>query len=282
MSSKLISPEQAANEGSGFFAPASAMPAVAAKQRQLNRAQKPAYIPPAIKRESEERSLFIFSLWPRLLEGNSSSYGRMMIPACLPGKDHGEPLRIAGMPHEYYNVNGNRMEAQFHGDGEMPEPGWDFAVQVLGGYTHPGRDGKPDPLKFEGRNLQKAASLERMGVGIARQWPPSKQEIEFARAKKMQNYAELCQEANEAHARGRFSQIATDVYFEAAHALGKTPAECRWLELSAAAEPDVRQNCPLCAKPYDAGTVKHDCGFILDKKQYDEWVKQGMVAAAKT
>lgn len=265
----------------GGFVPASEARELLDRQRRLNSAKRPAYIPKAIKDESRKGQLYIFNVGLKMLEGSGASYGAMPIKPCLAegtrppdgykGKvgEYSEPLVIPGLPHEYYNKEGNTLDVQFHGDGEMEDPGFDFACQVIGGYTDPQGE-------WHGKMLAKRNSLEKFGVGISRTWPPAKEDVALAKRKMLAEDQLLVQEANEAHAIGKFSSISTPDHYVAARRLGKTPFECKWLEMSATVE--TRQTCPKCRKPYEAGTVEHDCGFILDKKQYDEWVKDGRIA----
>lgn len=268
-----ISPEQAAAENShSFFAPASQAPEIAARQAALNRAKRPAYIPKAVIAESDRKKLYIFNVGPKRHEGNGASYGAMMIPACLPvdaevpkgykGKpgEYSEPLVIPGLPHEYYNKEGNTLDVQFHGDGEMEEPGYDFACQIIGGFTdHRGQ--------FNGKMLAQRNSLQKFGVGISRVWPPSREDIELARKKMLAEYAVMVNEANEAHALGKFSSLgATDDYFIAARALGKTAKDCRWMEFSAEAAPRKTKNCPECAEEIMAEARRcRFCGSVFSK-----------------
>lgn len=259
----------------GFFAPASQAPEIAARQAALNRAKRPAYIPNAIKKESIERQLYVFTVGPKRLEGNGASYGAMIIPPCLPvgrevpkeykGKpgEYSAPLLIPGIPYEMYNKEGSTLDVQFHGDGDMMEPGWDFACQVLGGFT----DAKG---QWDGKFLHPNNSLERFGAGISRTWPPSKTDLELARKKWHRYCAMLCEEANQAHAVGRFASVATDDHYLAAQVLGKTVADCSWLQFSASATPKetkAMKPCPFCAEEIMAAAKKcKHCGEFLDKK----------------
>src|SRR5579872_5435184 len=193
------------------FVPANRAPELIAKQRELNRAKKPAFIPNAIEQQSEETRLYIFNVGPKHHEGNGASYGTMMIPPCLsadvdapksyrgkPG-EYSEPLMVPGLPHEYYNKEGNTLDVQFHGDGDITDPGYDFACQVIGGF----HSGWPvTTANWEGKFLPQSGSLERFGVGISRTWPPAKADVELARKKLHFEYGRLVQEGNEAHALG--------------------------------------------------------------------------------
>ncbi len=262
---------QATPPQSGFVR-ASQAPELIERQRKLNGAKKPAFIPRAIKAQSLESQLYIFNVGPRLQEGSGASYGRVMISACPEGKEYSEPYIVPGLPYEQYQRDAGRLSADFHGDEtDIVDPGWDWACQAIGGFT----DSKG---QWEGKHLSPRNSLERFGVGISRTWPPAKADVELARRKMFAQYALDVQEAREAHAHGKFSAIAQPYHYVAAHALGLTAKEERWLEFSAPAQEDKRENCPKCRKPYESGTVEHECGFILDKKQYDKWVTEGLIS----
>lgn len=265
--------ERATAPQSGFIR-ADRLPELVAKQKALNGLKKPAFIPNAIKEESRKKQLFIFNVGPKRLEGSGASYGRMPIPACPDGAEHSEPLVIAGLPHEYYNKEGNTLEVQFHGSEDEADPGYDFACQVMLGFTDP-------KGQWNGKFLSPSNSLEKFGVGISRVWPPKKEDIELARRKMLAEYSKLVQQAREAHAVGKLSAVVTDDHFVAAHALGLTAETERWLEFSAPAKDSTKQSCPNCRKVYEPGTVVHDCGFIIDKKQHDDWVREGRIAATK-
>src|SRR5215472_8108712 len=219
----------------GFFATIEQAPEIARRQAELNRAKRPAYIPEAIKQESKQRELYIFQVGPKKLEGNGASYGAMIIPPCLKlgtetpkdykGKagEYSAPLTVPGIPYELVNREGNTLDPQFHGDGDMADPGWDFACQVIGGYT----DAKGN---WDGKFLHPSNSMERFGAGISRVWPPRLEDVELARRKWYKHCAGLCEEANQAHAVGQFSKVATEDHYVAAQVLGKTVSECSWLQ----------------------------------------------------
>lgn len=248
------------------------MQALQQRQAQLNRAKKPEYMPPAILKQSKESQLYIFNVGPKRLEGNGASYGSMQIPACPAGAEYSEPLAVAGLPHEYYNLEGNRLSAQFHGEGDIEDPGWDFATQIIGGYTNAFG-------QFEGKMLNRSNSLERFGVGISRTWPPAKADVALARKKMLAEYSLLVQQAREAHAVGKLSSVITDDHYIAAAALGLTVETGeRWLEFSAPAKQETKELCPKCRKAYEARTVEHECGFILDMVMYNKWVAEGRIA----
>lgn len=263
--------EPATPPQSGFVKMSQA-PDLAAKQKALNGAKKPAFIPNAIKEQSKRSQIYIFNVGPKPQEGNGASYGRVMIPACPAGREYSDPFVVPGLPYEQYQHEVGRLSADFHGEeGGIVDPGWDWACQAIMGFT----DSKGH---WEGKFLHPSNSLEKFGVGLSRTWPPAKEDVALARKKLLTEYSKLVTQANEAHAIGKFSAVGTPDHFVAAHALGKTAKECRWMEFSALSEQETKPTCPKCRKPYELGTVEHDCGFILDMKQYNEWVKEGRIA----
>jgi len=246
------------------FVPMSQAPELAAKQRALNGAKKPAFIPTAIKNQSKETQLFIFNVGPKAQEGSGASYGRVIIPACPAGAEYSEPYLVPGLPHEYYNKEGNTLDVQFHGDGDIPEPGFDWACQAIGGFTK--SDGQ-----WEGKFLHPGGSLERFGVGISRVWPPAKEDVALARKKMLAEYGKLVQAAREAHTVGKLSQLLAndgEFYFIAAHALGLTAKTERWMEFSAApqeTEKPATKLCPSCAEEIMEKAIKcKHCGEFID------------------
>ncbi len=255
------------------FAKFSQLPEMAAKQRALNGAKKPAFIPNAIKQQSQETQLFIFNVGPKAQEGSGASYGRVIIPACPAGAEYSEPYLVPGLPHEYYNKEGNTLDVQFHGDGDIPEPGFDWACQAIGGFTKSNG-------QWEGKFLHPGGSLERFGVGISRVWPPAKEDVALARKKMLAEYGKLVQAAREAHAVGKLSTLLAadgEFYFIAANALGLSAKTERWMEFSAPAAQETKELCPNCRKPYEPGTVVHDCNFVIDQTTYQKWIAEGRI-----
>ncbi len=260
-------PTTGATAPHGGFARASQLPEMIAKQKMLNGSKKPAFIPTAIKKQSQENQLYIFNVGPKPQEGNGASYGRVMIQPCPADAEYSEPFIVPGLPYEQYQHQVGRLSADFHGDeGDIADPGWDWACQAVGGFT----DAKG---QWEGKFLSKNNSLERFGIGISRSWPPAKEDVSLARKKMLAEYQLLVGAAREAHALGQLSKLLAvngEFYFIAAHALGLSPKTERWMEFSAApeqAEGRATKLCPSCSEEImaEAKKCKH-CGEFIDKK----------------
>ena len=256
----------------GGFVRREQLPELRARQKNLNRVRK-SFLPSAIKKESTRTQLYIFNVGPKLLEGNGASFGRMMIQPCAEGAEYSTPLVIPGMPHEWYRKEGNTMDVQFHGQGEDDEgnaimandPGFDFACQVIGGFTMPNGE-------WNGAFLPQGGSLEKFGVGISRTWPPPKEDVALAKQKLMREYALQVQKAREAHAHGRLASLPDiDDCFVAARALGLNPKDERWMEFSYVPEEKTAERtkklCPECAEEVFAEAKKcRFCGTLFEKK----------------
>lgn len=268
---------QAPTPPMGGVVDASLLPEMRAKQRQLQN-KKVAYIPQAVKDAGVQEQVFIFNIGPRAINCNCASHGGRTIPACKPGEPYSKPLIISGMPYELYNKTGDVLDPMYHQPTyEGDSPGYDFALQIIMGYTEP--DGT-----WKGQSMMAKNSLERFGLGICNQWPPTEDQVAAAKLKRQKTMAALIAEANEAHALGRFRDVATPDHYVAAAELKKTVAECAWLQFSGQAnlpaQAEVKPICPNCGEPHNPGVVQHSCGFILNPKQYNAYVEQGLLNGA--
>ena len=98
------------------------------------------FVPPSIKKESVKNQLYIFNVGPKIQYGEGASYGRVLIPACLEGKEYSEPYIVPGPPYEGSRPNGTTMDIMCHGEGdggglELEDPGFDWACQAILGFT---------------------------------------------------------------------------------------------------------------------------------------------------
>lgn len=97
------------------------------------------------------------------------------------------------------------------------------------------------------------------------------------------NFQAEVNEANEAHKIGKFlgaGGIAQPYHWEAARALGKTKAECPWMDEVAEAASPIQ--CPFCGTPAKVGQARcanAACGEIIDQEAYE--AAKAKVAAGK-
>ncbi len=255
---------------SGVF-PAADLPKVMEAHKRIQ-SKKMGFVPSAIQKESDRGKLYLFSVSPRAIQCKGASYGPFHIPACKPGQEYSEPCVVPGLPLEQYNFHGNVMTPLFHGEDSGEEnPGFDFACQLLRGWTD-------ENGTWHGRHLLPGDSLEHQGAFISATPIPSREAIEAARQKRRKRLAEMVAEANQAYSVGRTKEIITPKHYEAAKELGKTAAECGWLQFTGSAPATEEQNCPNCGKAYTGGTVTHGCGFVLDIQKYNQFVLEGRIA----
>ena len=214
---------------------------------------------------SEQNRVYLFNVGPWEHVRELGSAGKFRIPPCPAGKEYSAPVVIDGIEEEPYPINETSCvmipKAGKPGQLSGPADGTLLAQQVLG----------------EGPHVAPNSSFRPFGVGITKQWPPSKVDLDKARAALHTKKLELVRLANEAYARGprAFDEIfMPDWHFWAAHQLKKSVAECPWLANTQ--EVAAREYCPSCGESYQVGIMRHSCGFILDKKRYDQAVKDGL------
>lgn len=254
----------------GGVVDAAALPEMMAKQRQMQN-KKMAYIPDVVKQTGRDNSVFIFNISSKPIMVDGASYGRFTIPRCEPGEAYSKPLQISGVPYEPYNMMGDVLDPQYHRpvyDGDSP--GYDFACQLIMGYTEPSGE-------WKGQSMIADQSLERFGLGICMKWPPTEAEVAAAKMKRQKTMAKLVAQANEANALGQFREMQTPDHFIAAAELGKTSKECPWLQFSGIENmpAETKPTCPNCGESHNPGIARHSCGFVLNVELYNEYVLSG-------
>jgi hypothetical protein len=223
------------------------------RQVMLNKGKRLPVIPRTVLRASDDTKVFIFNVGPKRQVLECASYGTKILLGCPVGRDYSDPVEIPGIPWEPYNVEGNKLEAQFHGEDGQEDTGWDFAGQVIG----------------VGKYLNPKQSMERFGVFRSRNNPPLPEEVERAKKRLFENYALEVAEANEAYAVGRFNAIRQDYHYEAARALGKSAAECKWLmDTTENANTEICQFCGVGIKATVARCP--NCKEIVNQAAYEE------------
>ena len=222
--------------------------AVEARYRQLHAKTVPE-LPDMIKQLSEQKALFIFNVgpWPHTVFSN---YGRMYIPACLEGHDFSEPLKIPGVPSMPYPDSEASMKLH------LEEGGAEYLAQQIlgvGPHMHPGN------------------SLVRYGVAVAKQWPPSKEEIQRAKEQLYKGeLRSLVSEADQAAAEGPKATENTirDRHQTAARLLKLSVADHPWMgRVQVSAE---RTECKFCGEPMKKGLARcPNCKEVVDQALYD-------------
>lgn len=231
----------------------------AAKEAKLMNNSR--YIPPMldmVRQLSEDSKIYIYNVGPWPQQRLLGSLGTYIVRECPDGKEYGEPVELPGIVSELYPINEGEYKRTM-------EDGMAIAMQILG----------------VGPFLSPHNSFVPYGVFISRSNPPKKEEILEAKKNLRQKFLELVAEADLAFSQGpkmAEETIRPETHYVAARALRKTEAECPWLRNSQL--PAERAECPGCGTVYKIGIIKcRDCGFILDKRKYDEAVKGGMFAA---
>lgn len=235
-----------------FEAPKSAAQALNQVHRTLNSRTIPPQLQ-AVTDLSERTKVFIFNVGPWSHTQFMGSLGRYIIPACPEGKKHSEPLTIPGIVEELYPESERSMKR------EMSD-GYYVAEQIVGiGAFHLPQN-----------------SLTRYGVGICRQWPPKKEELDAAwEALKAGELNNLIVEANQAAATGpqAMEQTINERHYQAARLLKKSTADCPWLVRSV--QTAERIECKFCGEPMKNNIPRcPNCKEIVNQELYDKLTKK--------
>lgn len=230
---------------------------VYADQRAMNASRHIPDTPEMFREISESRRVFIFNVGPWSHSRELGSAGTFRIPACAEGKEYSTPVVIEGVEQEPYPIN--EVECKM-----LMTEGIALANQVLG----------------EGPFVPKSSSFRPFGVFISSSNPPKKEDVAAARQALGEKYVELVAAAADAYQMGPQAAketIRPEWHFVAARALRKSEAECPWLANTQA--PAARNECPGCGTVYKVGIIKcGNCQMILDKKKFDQAVKDGLMA----
>lgn len=232
--------------------------AVLAHQAAMNNSRWTPDTPDIYREASERAKVYIFNVGPWPHKRELGSAGTYFVSACPDGREYSDAVVVNGVVEEPYPIN----EAE---NKIIPTRGRLLAEQIIG----------------VGPHVPHSSSLIPFGAFISESPTPSKHEIAQARLKLKEKHLDIVREANEAYSQG--PNVANQIirpewHFVSARALKKTAAECPWLRDSEL--PAERNNCPSCADIYTVGQMKcRSCGFILDKKRYDQAVKDGLFAA---
>lgn len=233
--------------------------AVEAHQHLMNNSRRTPVMPAMFKKAAEENRWFIFSVSPWEQARTMQPPPDFRLPAKPEGADYAGPWIIDGVVTEPYPINESENKL-------LQEDGEKIADAVLG----------------IGPFMNPSNSLLPLGVFKTQNNPPTKAEIDAANKRLDQYCLHLINEADEAYSKGpdeASKVIEPNVHFVAARRLGRTALESGWLKN--AHVPAARSECPNCGTPYKVGIAQcPSCRMVLDKAKYDEFKKQGLVAAA--
>ena len=248
------------------------------RQKAFNASRYVPTMPEMFQKVSDENQIGIFNVGPWAHKREMGSAGIFFIQACPKDAPHSQPVVLQGMEEEPYPINEvecimkPKCGVPFQLTG--PADGMLLAEQIIG----------------HGQNVAPHSDLRPFGVFATRlfEWDKkSKQHVclddealEKSHVALRNKAVQLVSLASDAYAKGpsAFSEIfQPDWHLWAARFLRKSTAECRWLENSQ--DVGARENCPMCGAVYAVGIMKCPCGYILDKKRYDEAVSKGLVAA---
>ena len=221
-----------------------------AASRQAARAlntRREAEIPEMVRQLSAERSVFIFNVGPWSHVQWLGSMGKCNIPACPTDAEYSEPVVIPGIPTEQVIMNENQMTALMY-------DGMEHARAIVG----------------IGKHMAPQNSLERVGVAISTEWPPSAKDVAEARKRLLEHCRALVGEANAALAQGPKAAeetIRPDQHFVAARILGLTDVEAPFLHRAVATKDRIA--CPFCGESMGANLPKcPNCKEIVNKTAY--------------
>lgn len=236
-------------------------------QQAMNNSRYVPEMPDIFREVSEKNRMYIFNVGPWAHVRELGSCGAYRIPACLDGKEHSEPVVIQGVEQEPYPIGPTEMAM-------IPKSG-------KAGVERGGGEGLllANQILGEGPMIPKSSSFRPFGVFVSPTEKPSKDLLVRAQVALQNKYLELVAEANAAYAKGPQAAretINSDWHFVAARALKKTAAECPWMRDTEM--PAKREECPGCGEVYAVGIMRHKCGYILDKKRFDEAKAQGLIS----
>ncbi len=217
------------------------------EQRVMNASRFIPETPDMYRRAAQANRLYIFNVGPWAHLRELGSAGSFRIPACPADREYSDPVVVNGVVEEPYPIT--EVECK-----QILTEGAALAGQIIG----------------EGPFIAKASSFVPYGVFLSPTPVPSREALATANAALQRQHAKHIREADEAYMRdpaNKLGVIQDAWHLVSAHALKKSPAECRWMGQSVA--PAERSNCPGCGEVYNVGILRHSCGWFFDRAKWE-------------
>lgn len=232
----------------------------ASYQKKMNSSR---WMPPLPVRtiRAKEEHIHIFSVSPWQFPVSMAEWGMFIIPACLQGKEYVEFLMPDGKPipgaMTYYFPQ-DEIRMSIH-----EEEGIDWANKLLNNDA----------------GINRAYSLNRMGVFIAKGEKPTREELAAANAEVDEECTRLVQQAREwSTDPQKKTGISVQVHHVAARRLNLQDES--WM---LAANPQGRKKCKMCGTMSDPDVLK--CGncnqYVFDQAGYAALMAEQKAEAQK-
>ena len=189
-------------------------------------------------------NIYLFSLYPEVLEKRCGSAGVYRIPACESGQTVSKPHILPSVVRSLYVDALDGMTKSDDVKGEA------FAEDLMRPYMA----GTPASIWSVGQNW------EDFGAFWTRNEVPTEEEIAAARAKLEKTYRSALAEATKLETIGRLGDITPLMR----HAATYFEEDRSWNR-----QFKKKVECPGCGEPAKAGIIQHSCGYIFDRERYE-------------
>lgn len=189
-------------------------------------------------------NLYLFSLYPEVLEKRCGSAGVYRIPACESGQLVSKPCIIPSVVRSIYVDALDGMTKSDDVQGEA------FAEDLMRPYMA----GNQASIWSFGQNW------EDYGAFWSKSQVPTEEEIATARVKLEKTFRGALAEATKLETTGRLGDITPLMR----HAATYFEEDRSWNR-----QFKKKQECPGCGEPAKAGIIQHSCGYIFDRERYE-------------